>query len=148
MSTKNIFKIPLIFISFVFLNGCAETDSSGSVNFGEISFENSGSVDAQESFLIGVKSLHNFQFDDARIAFEEAAEIDPTFALAYWGQAMSNNFPLWARQNTEEARNALKKFAPTYESMFEFTTRSHIPNCKNMCEGMCNACAEDGAISA
>ena len=119
MSTKNIFKIPLIFISFVFLNGCAETDSSGSVNFGEISFENSGSVDAQESFLIGVKSLHNFQFDDARIAFEEAAEIDPTFALAYWGQAMSNNFPLWARQNTEEARNALKKFAPTYESRLE-----------------------------
>ena len=79
MSTKNIFKIPLIFISLVFLNGCAETDSSGRVNFGEISFENSGSVDAQESFLIGVKSLHNFQFDDARIAFEEAAEIDPTF---------------------------------------------------------------------
>ena len=36
MSTKNIFKIPLIFISFVFLNGCAETDSSGSVNFGEL----------------------------------------------------------------------------------------------------------------
>ena len=94
MSIKNIFKIPLILIPFILLNGCAESVNTSSVNFGDISFENSGSVDAQESFLIGVKSLHNFQFDDARIAFEEAAEIDPTFALAYWGQAMSNNFPL------------------------------------------------------
>ena len=96
MSIKNIFKIPLILIPFILLNGCAESVNTSNVNFGDISFENSGSVDAQESFLIGVKSLHNFQFDDARIAFEEAAEIDPTFALAYWGQAMSNNFPLWA----------------------------------------------------
>ena len=83
MSIKNIFKIPLILIPFILLNGCAESVNTSSVNFGDISFENSGSVDAQESFLIGVKSLHNFQFDDARIAFEEAAEIDPTFALAY-----------------------------------------------------------------
>ncbi len=119
MSIKNIFKIPLILIPFILLNGCAESVNTSSVNFGDISFENSGSVHAQESFLIGVKSLHNFQFDDARIAFEEAAEIDPTFALAYWGQAMSNNFPLWARQNTEDARNALKKFAPTFEARLE-----------------------------
>ena len=79
MSIKNIFKIPLILIPLLLLNGCAESVNTSSVNFGDISFENSGSVDAQESFLIGVKSLHNFQFDDARIAFEEASEIEKEF---------------------------------------------------------------------
>ena len=66
-----------------------------------------GSSEAQAAFLTGVKSLHNFQFEDARIAFEEAAEIDSKFAMAYWGQAMSNNYPLWARQNTANAQSAL-----------------------------------------
>ena len=54
MSIKNIFKIPLILIPFILLNGCAESVNTSNVNFGDISFENSGSVDAQESFLIGV----------------------------------------------------------------------------------------------
>ena len=51
MSIKNIFKIPLILIPFILLNGCAESVNTSNVNFGDISFENSGSVDAQESFL-------------------------------------------------------------------------------------------------
>ena len=60
MSIKNIFKIPLILIPFILLNGCAESVNTSSVNFVDISFEHSGSVDAQESFMIGVKSLNNF----------------------------------------------------------------------------------------
>ena len=83
--------------------------------FGNISFPNSGSADAQESFLTGVKALHSFQFDEARIAFEEAQEIDPSFALAYWGQAMSDNHPLWRQQDVEAASKALNRLAPTLD---------------------------------
>lgn len=82
---------------------------------GSIQFPNSGSEEAQEAFLTGVKALHSFQFDEARFAFEEAQEIDPSFALAYWGQAMSDNHPLWAQQDGEAALAALTRLAPTFE---------------------------------
>jgi len=62
---------------------------------GNFSFPNSGASEAQSAFLRGVGALHSFEFDEARIAFEKAQEIDPSFALAYWGQAMSDNHPLW-----------------------------------------------------
>lgn len=82
---------------------------------GHITFPNSGSSEAQSAFLTGVRALHSFEFDPARIAFEEAQEIDPDFALAYWGQAMSDNHPLWAQQDMEAATAALDKLAPTFE---------------------------------
>ena len=82
---------------------------------GSISFPNSGAAEAQEAFLTGVKALHSFQFDEARFAFEEAQEIDPDFALAYWGQAMSDNHPLWAQQDVEAATAALNRLAPSFE---------------------------------
>jgi tetratricopeptide (TPR) repeat protein len=83
---------------------------------GSISFPNSGAAEAQDAFLRGVKALHSFQFDEARFAFEEAQGIDPDFALAYWGQAMSDNHPLWAQQDEEAATAALKRLAPTHQA--------------------------------
>ena len=82
---------------------------------GDISFPNSGSSEAQSAFLTGVRALHSFEFDPARIAFEEAQKIDPDFALAYWGHAMSDNHPLWAQQDMEAATTALNKLAPSFE---------------------------------
>ena len=84
-------------------------------DLGSISFPNSGAAEAQPAFLSGVKALHSFQFDEARMAFEEAQKIDPSFALAYWGQAMSDNHPLWRQQDVEAATAALNRLAPTYE---------------------------------
>ena len=84
--------------------------------FGAISFPNSGASEAQSAFLTGVKALHSFDWDPARIAFEKAQEIDPSFALAYWGQAMSDNHPLWAEQDMEAATAALNKLAPDFQS--------------------------------
>jgi tetratricopeptide (TPR) repeat protein len=81
---------------------------------GNISFPNSGAGEAQNAFLTGVKALHSFQFDEARFAFEEAQRTDPSFALAYWGQAMSDNHPLWAQQDIEAATKALNRLAPTH----------------------------------
>jgi len=82
---------------------------------GSISFPNSGAAEAQTAFLSGVKALHSFQFGEARLAFEEAQKIDPSFALAYWGQAMSDNHPLWAQQDAAAAGKALRRLAPTFE---------------------------------
>jgi tetratricopeptide (TPR) repeat protein len=57
--------------------------------------------------------LHSFEYDDAIDAFREAQRLDPAFAMAYWGEAMSCNQPLWYNENLEKARAALTRLAPS-----------------------------------
>src|SRR5688572_28431216 len=87
-----------------------------SQQLGTITFPNSGNAAAQAPFLEGVKSLHSFQFDEAAVAFQPAQKADTTFALAYWGEAMSHNHPLWAQQDTDAAKKILEKIAPTSDA--------------------------------
>ena len=79
---------------------------------GHISFPNSGSQAAQGPFIRGVLLLHSFEYDDAIAAFREAQRIDPGFALAYWGEALSYNQPLWYNENADKARAVLARLAP------------------------------------
>jgi tetratricopeptide (TPR) repeat protein len=88
----------------------------GAQELGTITFPTSGAPAAQPAFLEGVKALHNFQFDEATEAFRRAQKADLSFALAFWGEAMSYNHPLWAEQDIESARKALDKLAPTHEA--------------------------------
>jgi tetratricopeptide (TPR) repeat protein len=83
-----------------------------SQEFGTITFATSGAPAAQPAFLTGVKALHNFQFDEAAVAFREARTADPAFAMAYWGEAMSHNHPLWAQQDVDKARAVLDALDP------------------------------------
>ena len=92
---------------------------NGSSDFGHIEFANSGAAEAQPAFLTGMKALHSFEFATAGEAFREAQAIDPDFALAYWGEALSYNFPLWAAQDREAALAALARYAPTPEARSE-----------------------------
>jgi len=89
---------------------------SANGKFGELTFANSGNEATQAPFLRGVKLLHNFQYDEAIAAFQEAQKADPNFALAYWGEAMAHNYTLWAEQQTDDARKALAKLGPTSEA--------------------------------
>lgn len=82
---------------------------------GTIDFATSGAPAAQPAFLEGVKALHSFQFDEAAVAFQSAKQADPDFALAYWGEAMSHNHPLWAQQDREAAKQILESLAPTLD---------------------------------
>lgn len=82
-------------------------------DLGSIEFETSGSSAAQPHFIEGVKALHSFQWTEAAISFRKAKEIDPSFAMAYWGEAMSHNHPLWAQQDMGAAKEILESLAPT-----------------------------------
>ena len=95
----------------------ADDDSAGSLtaNLGSIDFPNSGATEAQTAFLTSMKALHSFEFDDAGEAFREAQAIDPDFGLAYWGEALSHNHPLWSEQDREAALAALARYASTPE---------------------------------
>ena len=96
--------------------GCGgQPAASGSSDLGHIDFPTSGSPEAREHFTTGTLLLHSFEFDDACEAFQRARQIDPGFAMAYWGEAMTHNHPLWEQQDTEAARSALERLAPTPE---------------------------------
>jgi tetratricopeptide (TPR) repeat protein len=84
-----------------------------SPSLGRISFPTSGSAQAQPAFVRGVLLLHSFEYDDAIVAFREAQRVDPAYAMAYWGEAMSYNQPLWYNENLDKARAALARLAPT-----------------------------------
>jgi tetratricopeptide (TPR) repeat protein len=101
--------------------------------FGSISFPTSGAAAAQEAFLTGVKALHNFQFDEAAVAFQQAQKQDPNFALAFWGEAMSHNHPLWAQQDLDKAKAALEKLAPTHDARL---AKARLPKEKALLEAM------------
>lgn len=90
-------------------------EPAGGVELGEISFPTSGAAEAQPHFVRGVLFLHSFEYEDAARAFRRAREIDPDFAMAYWGEAMSHNHPVWMQQDREAAVAALERLAPTAE---------------------------------
>ena len=80
---------------------------------GRIEFPTSGSPAAQKLFLRGVLLLHSFEYDDAREQFQAAEKAEPGFAMAYWGEAMTHNHPIWMEQDRDAARKALERLAPT-----------------------------------
>ena len=54
---------------------------AASQEFGTITFPTSGASRAP-GHSDGVKALHNFQFDEAAVAFQQAQKADPSFAMA------------------------------------------------------------------
>ena len=53
------------------------------------------SEEAQTHFLRGVAILHSFGWKQAIEQFQAAQAADPDFALAYWGETLSYNHPLF-----------------------------------------------------
>ncbi|WP_447969874.1 hypothetical protein [Nitrospira sp. M1] len=95
----------------VVLADSSEKTEPSIVGLGQIDFPTSGAPDAKPWFLRGVLLLHNFQYDDAKEAFQMAQQLDATFAMAYWGEAMTENHPLWGEQNLKEGRAILSRLA-------------------------------------
>ena len=99
----------------VVLFACAAA-SADRPELGKIDFPNSGKPEAHQAFIKAVLLLHSFEYADARDVFLEVQRIDPDFAMAYWGEAMTHNHPLWRQQDREAALQALGKLASTPEA--------------------------------
>lgn len=69
----------------------------------------------QEKFNEGLLLLHNFEYDDALVAFEEATAKDSTEVLTHWGEAMCHYKALWRLQNTEKGKAILARLGNTKE---------------------------------
>lgn len=81
-----------------------------SAKLGAVEFPTStSSKQAQEHFIRGVAALHSFWYEEARDEFRQASKLDPDFMMAYWGEAMTFNHPLWDQLDLDSARAVVKK---------------------------------------
>jgi tetratricopeptide (TPR) repeat protein len=105
-----MFAVAVTLTTFMFLAGSPAAAANG---YGHVEFANSGAPSAQADFQDGVALLHDFEYESAAAAFRRAEASDPGFAMAYWGEAMTFNHPIWMERDLEAARAALNKLAPT-----------------------------------
>ena len=69
---------------------------------GTVSFHTSvKNAEAQAAFEHGVAALHSFWYEEAADSFRHARELDPSFAMAWWGEAMTYNHPIWQEQDRD-----------------------------------------------
>ncbi|MDA9773743.1 hypothetical protein N9B82_02190 [Saprospiraceae bacterium] len=111
---KNILYI--LTVSFFLIQCTTEkTSVNEEPSLGKIEFTVTGSENAAPYFQEGLLLLHSFEFDDAAEKFVKAQELDSNFVMAYWGEAMSYNHPLWKERYKEEGLAALNKLANSKE---------------------------------
>ncbi len=82
---------------------------------GTIDFPTSATGEAQQHFLRGVAILHSFGWKQAIAEFHAAESIDPDFAMAYWGESLAYNHPLFSQMDPTLPRETLARLAPTPE---------------------------------
>lgn len=88
-------------------------------HLGELHFKVTGSPEALPHFEEGLLLLHSFEFQDARTAFQKARELDSNFIMAYWGEAMTYNHPLWRAQDYQKGRAVLDSVATRADAILK-----------------------------
>lgn len=111
---KNLLRYFWVF--FLFLLVASKAFAHHGAHLGKINFVTSGNENARPYFERGVMWLHSFEYAESRADFQMAEKLDPSFAMAYWGDAMTYNHPLWTEQDYVGAIKALNKLAPTAEA--------------------------------
>jgi tetratricopeptide (TPR) repeat protein len=76
---------------------------------GSVHFATSCAKTVQTDFQRAVALLHSFQYEQARLVFQEVTKQDPQCAIAQWGIAMSHYHGLWENGDTAAGREAIKK---------------------------------------
>jgi tetratricopeptide (TPR) repeat protein len=94
----------------------AQEPTSDAARLGTITFPASGSAAAKPEFITGVLYMHSFEYDSAARAFREAQRKDPAMVMAYWGEAMTYNHPVWDQQDVAAARTVLARLGATREA--------------------------------
>jgi tetratricopeptide (TPR) repeat protein len=59
--------------------------------------------------------LHNFEYPDAAELFIETQKTNPDYVMAYWGEAMTYDHPVWGDLDVDKARAALRKLGSSPE---------------------------------
>ena len=116
---KNFAYLPLILALSIMSCSPKEqplaSDETEEVVLGELQHGFTLNQATQEKFEEGLLLLHNFEYDDALTAFEEATAQDSTEVLTHWGEAMCHYKALWRLQNTEKGKAIVARLGKTKE---------------------------------
>jgi len=105
---------PAVVILLTFIVACRSSQKNNTKDqLGYIDFTVTGKEEAQPVFTKAVLLLHSFEYVDAAEEFQKVQKIDPGFVMAWWGEAMSYNHPLWQEQDYEKGNAVLTALAPT-----------------------------------
>ena len=81
---------------------------------GTATFPTSAKSDAaQTAFMRGLLLLHLFEYPAAAKAFEDAEKLQPDFAMAFWGEAMTYNHGIWNQLDAGTGSAALARLGAT-----------------------------------
>ena len=96
--------LPVLIILGAALSAAQEDHSQrhhAVAGLGTVDFPTSCNASAQKWISRGAALLHSFGYEEARLAFNEAARADPSCAIAYWGVARTWYHPIWAPPSPE-----------------------------------------------
>jgi hypothetical protein len=99
------------FFSLAIVLGACSSFSKNASDLGVVNLEVQGAPEAVDAFNTGLLLLHSFEYEDARESFRTAIAMDSTMAMAYWGEAMTFNHPIWHRQKPDSARASMSRRA-------------------------------------
>jgi len=112
---KNLSYLTILFALLIASCSPKGQPMESEVVLGELQHGFTLNEDTQEKFEEGLLLLHNFEYDDALVAFEEATAQDSTEVLTHWGEAMCHYKALWRLQNTEKGKAILSRLGDTKE---------------------------------
>ncbi len=104
----------VVLLSLVLVVGMGRASDAQFREVGALDFPTSGSPEAQIHFLRGVAILHSFGWKQAIEQFQEAQRLDPDFAMAYWGETLCYNHPLFGNPpDDDNPRAVLRRLGAT-----------------------------------
>lgn len=103
----------LLGLIVVTIAGSGDARAADELRLGAVEFAASGKAEAQPHFQRGVAALHSFWYEEALAAFQRALELDSSFAMAWWGVAMTYHRPYLPGSDDAAARAALEHITET-----------------------------------
>src|SRR5688572_25203201 len=115
-------KKTIFFLGSIVLIVCCSSPVKKNDVLGELTFDVTGSEAANVHFMRGHLLLHSFEYEDAAEAFRQAQQEDSTCVMAFWGEALTYNHPIWQEQDYEKGKTALEKLGINHAERIEKTS--------------------------
>jgi len=99
----------LLIVAATMLGALSTAHAASRSLLGRIEFPTTGPKIAQQHFLRGMLAMHSFWYDEALDEFRAATKVAPSFAMGYWGEALTYYHPVWESENLVASRAAMAK---------------------------------------
>jgi flagellar biosynthesis regulator FlbT len=124
MSIRNQSKsVIAVLLSLFAIPFAANVHAAELDRIGTFDFPTSGSPAAQAHFIRGVGFLHSFGFTQAQAEFRSAQEIQPDFAMAYWGEAFTYQHPFFGQKDAGPGEALMRLGATSEERLAKAPTQ-------------------------